>query len=226
MEKRRKFTTWRYEPPEATKENKWSRRYDIWSIGCIILEFIVWMVYGTNELLEFNKRIANELGKQEHYFRQDRANGGTSFRVHPAVTSMMDRLSQHPHCIAGQTALGDLLWVVRNKLLVVALESPAAGTGNSQQFSANTQFQARADAKILKSDLDSIIRRGNQRGSYWLKGENNGDAPGLCPPPPLSSPQGTLTVNRRHSSGGAQGQLTIGSSSHVVPILTGVVGVG
>lgn len=184
------------------------------------------MVYGIKELKEFNKRIVNEFGKQDGYFEPERKNGRTTFRVHASVAATMDRLSQHPQCIAGQTALGDLLWIVRNRLLVVALDSPSIGKGNSQQFSANTQLQTRADSMTLKSELDGIIRKGNQNGFYWLRGENSDDVPGLCIPPAVSPPQGTLTVNRRHSSGGVQAQLSTDSSSLVVPILTGVVGVG
>ncbi|GKT47560.1 calcium/calmodulin-dependent protein kinase [Colletotrichum spaethianum] len=43
-----------YEPPEAvlllTKKQPRSRRYDVWSIGCIYFEFLIWLLYGKAEL--------------------------------------------------------------------------------------------------------------------------------------------------------------------------------
>lgn len=164
------------------------------------------MVYGIKELQEFNKNVANEFGKQVHYFELDRTSGGTSFRVHAAVTAMMDKLAQHAQCIAGETALGDLLKVVRKKLLVVALEAPTTGKGSTHQVGTNAEFQIRADSMTLKKELDEIVKKGNQNGLYWLKGEISDDLPGLCTPqavspPPPPNPQDSLTMNRRHSSG-------------------------
>ncbi|KAL9596192.1 MAG: hypothetical protein Q9179_004701 [Wetmoreana sp. 5 TL-2023] len=34
-----------YEPPEAAKEGVFSRPYDVWSMGCVFLELLVWAVY-------------------------------------------------------------------------------------------------------------------------------------------------------------------------------------
>lgn len=187
------------------------------------------MVYGIEELQDFNNRITNEFGKQVHYFELEKANGRTSFRVHATVTTMMDRLAQHPQCIAGATALGDLLKVVRKRLLVVALGPPATGNGNTYQVGTNAQSQSRADSMTLNKEVGDIIQKGNQNGFYWLKGESSDDAPSLCTPQAVSpppNPQGSLTVIRRHSSGSVQGQLTTYRSSLFVPILTESVGVG
>lgn len=187
------------------------------------------MVYGIKDLQEFNNKVANEFGKQVHYFELEKTNGGTTFRVHHAVTTMMDKLAKHPQCIAGETALGDLLKVVRKKLLVVALDAPDAGNGKSHESGTNAQFQLRADSMTLKKELDDIVQKGKQNGFYWLKGESSDDAPGLRTPQavlPPPNPQGSLTVSRTHSSGSVQGQLTTYRSSLFVPILTESVGVG
>lgn len=187
------------------------------------------MVYGIKELQDFNKRIENEFGKQVHYFELEKANGGTSFKVHASVTAMMDSLAQHPQCIAGKTALGDLLKVVRKRLLVVELGPPPTGNGSTHQVGTNSQFPSRANSETLKKELDDIVQKGNQNGFYWLKGESSDDAPDLCTPQvvsPSPNPQGFLTVGRRHSSGSAQGQLTTYRSSLFVPILTESLGVG
>ena len=44
-----------YEAPEAIGElnGPRSRLYDVWSMGCITLEFIIWLLYGNDELNNF-----------------------------------------------------------------------------------------------------------------------------------------------------------------------------
>ena len=50
-------TAWtiRYAAPELVVDSKTtrSRRFDIWSFGCILLECVVWLLYGSKKLLEF-----------------------------------------------------------------------------------------------------------------------------------------------------------------------------
>lgn len=226
----RRFTTWRYEPPEATEKDKaWSRRYDTWSVGCIILEFIVWVVYGNHELDEFNKRIVNEFGKPVHYFEHEMRNGQKSLRVHSAVSATMKGLAQQTECTAGKTALGDLLRVVRKKLLVVELSDSATSQAKTYQASASTQTQPRVDSGTLKKDIVEIIEKGRKDPSYWFKGESSDDLPSLSTPQAVSpepDPQSSLTVSRKRSSGSDRGLLTADSSSLFVPILTESVGVG
>jgi hypothetical protein len=226
----RRFTTWRYEPPEATQKNDpWPRRYDVWSIGCIILEFIVWMVHGSEELNAFNDRIINEFGTKIHYFEPVMKSGRSSFQVHKAVSSMIVKLAQHPACEAGQTALGDLLEIVRTKLIVVELGDKAPGQGRAPQISANTQTPSRAHSETLEKDLGNIIELGNRYPSYWLKGETSDDPPtvsALQVARPGLEPPKTLTVNSKRSSRSIGDTLTTDSSYLLVPKLTGSMAVG
>jgi serine/threonine protein kinase len=48
--------TLRYQAPEivTSVSGKISRSYDMWSMGCILLEFIIWLLYGQAELQRFN----------------------------------------------------------------------------------------------------------------------------------------------------------------------------
>lgn len=224
------FTTWRYEPPEAKDENAaWPRRYDIWSIGCIILEFIVWLVDGTRGLDEFNKEIVNEFGAECHYFESKNRNRVAPFKVHEAVAATMERLSQHPECEDGTTALGDLLRVVKTRLLVVDLRSERSGEGTVRHEMANGQVQTRADAVRVKEALDDIIQKGNERPTYWLKGKTCDDVPSLYTTQAVTSEsdsQSSLTVAWKHSFGGSGGLLTTDSSSLDVQMLTGSSKVG
>ena len=42
-----------YEPPEAAKEGFTSRPYDIWSMGCVFLELLIWAIFDHKSLQSF-----------------------------------------------------------------------------------------------------------------------------------------------------------------------------
>lgn len=119
------YGTRRYEAPEVVTgvQAKWlgqstgrrSRLYDIWAMGCITLEFIIWLMYGLDELNRFNR----ELG--EGFYQISVVNGKKVARVHELAVSWMDQMMQDPRCQVGNTAIGDLLELVKNALLVVKL---------------------------------------------------------------------------------------------------------
>ena len=45
-----------YEPPEAAMEGGTSRPYDMWSLGCVFLELLIWAVFGFQSVDEFAQR--------------------------------------------------------------------------------------------------------------------------------------------------------------------------
>ncbi|KAL8747676.1 MAG: hypothetical protein Q9190_000472 [Brigantiaea leucoxantha] len=42
-----------YEPPEATIEGATSRPYDVWSLGCVFLEMLIWAFFGCSSVSSF-----------------------------------------------------------------------------------------------------------------------------------------------------------------------------
>ena len=44
-----------YEPPEAAKEGATSRPYDMWSMGCVFLEMLIWAVYDYDAVNTFRR---------------------------------------------------------------------------------------------------------------------------------------------------------------------------
>lgn len=45
-----------YEPPEFMLEGKTSRPYDVWSLGCVFLELLVWALSGSDAVESFGKQ--------------------------------------------------------------------------------------------------------------------------------------------------------------------------
>jgi serine/threonine protein kinase len=116
-----RFGTRRYEAPETILGNSArSRLYDIWSLGCIILEFVVWALYGNNELSKLYDQMSDDGQRFCQYYA---ASGPTDIEVHPVVIRWIDHIQRcDPEC-RGQTesATQDLLKIVREKLLIVPL---------------------------------------------------------------------------------------------------------
>lgn len=162
-----------YEPPEVILKSTEarSRQYDIWSMGCIILELIVWLLYGNDELEKFNNCLHDAFGSNSPYW----ALNNNRAQVHPSVQICMDLIAKDPEC-TGSTAIGDLLSIVRTKLLVVLLPPKTmsfrqhmvgkASTGSTA--SASGRFRAKAED--FHDALKCIMEKGRSNDKYWFTG--------------------------------------------------------
>ncbi|KAF2234694.1 hypothetical protein EV356DRAFT_514837 [Viridothelium virens] len=125
------YGTRRYQPPEietgmssmlpGSQEKRISRLYDIWSMGCIALEFIVWLLYGIDGLEMFNKSMKGDMSDGSPFYQLSYVGGRKLARVHNIATYWMNHMAEDPACRVGTTALGDLLEIVQRGLLVVKL---------------------------------------------------------------------------------------------------------
>lgn len=108
-----------YEPPEAVTNSATarSRLYDIWSLGCITLEVLVWLLDGYEALVVFNNSLKSPTGAPAPYWELD-ATGAprVHHKVSARISSMERRLDK-----SEPTALAALLSIVKTRLLVVAL---------------------------------------------------------------------------------------------------------
>lgn len=160
-----------YEPPEAyTDQNAkpprpQSRQYDIWSMGCIILELIIWLLYGNDELEKFNNNMRKALaGNSSPYWMVDERRPGARAKVHPHVTGCLDFINKRdPECRGDSTAIRDLLELVQTRLLVVQLPQHTEEPSSQQTTS-------RAKAEDLHHALEKIVGKGNSDKRYWCRG--------------------------------------------------------
>lgn len=117
-----RYGTRMYEPPEVvTRHNAArSRLYDIWSMGCIVLEMTVWLLYGYEKLSEFNESLKSTPLEVESPYWEKGDNGKA--QIHHRVRTLMKLISQDLESSRQQpNALADLIKVVETKLLVVDL---------------------------------------------------------------------------------------------------------
>jgi serine/threonine protein kinase len=193
-----RFGTIHYEPPEVVTgaAQPQSRLYDIWSMGCIILEFLIWLLYGLEEQNRFYESVQAGNLQLSPFFQTHTTDGRPVAVVHPVVTTWMDYIQNDPEC-RRDSAIKDLILLVRNQLLVVSLpsQSPledmyASPSGLYQPVIRGSSF--RATAKTLCSMLDRILDKVDDDSSYLFTGYSRRGVRG--PSPSLPREQTLLSL--------------------------------
>lgn len=111
-----------YEPPECKLHRKVSREYDFWSLGCVLLEYVTWLLRGAEAVTEFsNSRGAgsNNISdvNDDNYFTiiKDEENEDDAV-VRKEVEEWVEDLHAHPNASA---LIHELLSLTMDQLLVV-----------------------------------------------------------------------------------------------------------
>jgi serine/threonine protein kinase len=138
-----KATTPSYQGPEVlqygTIQRPRARTYDIWSIGCIFLEFAIWLLYDHKAIVGF--RHTREA--PEFCFYKDTGNEAV---VHSKVFEAIGYLREDPRCKNG-SALDELIALVRDHLLQIKVED-------------------RYSAQKLHAKLQDIVQKAEEVPSY------------------------------------------------------------
>ncbi|KAH8659799.1 hypothetical protein BX600DRAFT_522405 [Xylariales sp. PMI_506] len=102
----------RYGPPEMDKRrgaDPRSRQYDMWSMGCIMLELLIWLMYGNDALKKFQQ-------STNTYFWERVDSHRIIYRVHTHVTACIDAMFAD---LCDWPVYKELLELISNHLLVV-----------------------------------------------------------------------------------------------------------
>lgn len=185
-----RYGTIRYEAPEAVTiiRGGRSRLYDVWSMGCITLEFIIWMLYGNNELNNFYNQVKGDAKQVCQYFEIPETGDMRRPGLHRVVLQWINHIqNKDPEC-SQETAIHDLLKVVREKLLVVPLppnreSSTTGGRVFAPPALGETFTRYRATADEFRDALDDILSK-TRRPDYLLTAHGR---EGLSLPLPKSS---------------------------------------
>ncbi|KAM5377936.1 hypothetical protein ACJZ2D_004840 [Fusarium nematophilum] len=147
-------TTRSYEAPEAdgSQTDPRSRRYDLWSVGCIMLEYVVWLLHGYDAVTGFqSQRIARgklTSGYASFYVTgDDEERNGQKLNV--AVEDAVAAILEDPRC-TGSTALGDLVALIPKCLLLI-------------------DAAERDTAEELHRKLATIVSKAKDDGSYLFR---------------------------------------------------------
>ncbi|KAK7990399.1 hypothetical protein PG990_014679 [Apiospora arundinis] len=101
----------RYAPPPEPKtfqNQPRSRGYDIWSMGCILIELLIWLTSGYEAVVAYREETPDVWEKQERH----------GYRLHPEVVSTMEIMEAG---LEANTAYKDLFELARSRMLIVNL---------------------------------------------------------------------------------------------------------
>lgn len=172
-----KATTPCYEAPEVEihAERPRGRRYDMWSVGCMFMEFAIWLLYGNKAIDDFKKlRRANDdrFPQKAPYYKRTRPDTAI---IHPVAFDGLKALENDPRCAKG-TGLAALVSLIASDLIVVDPEK-------------------RAKAGELRDKLRKIVQKAKGDSSYLMRS--------IEPPPSIPDPfRPGLNPGRRGDSYG------------------------
>ncbi|KAI0974331.1 kinase-like domain-containing protein [Xylaria arbuscula] len=192
--------TMTYEAPEAVVSinRPRSRLYDVWSMGCIFLEFIVWLLDGPAGLEGLARDTQDATGQATFFNIKPGEQGGSQAHLHSAVRRRLENFMRHEAWTV-DTSLGELVRVVSNQMLVISLPQGGSFDKDSASLASslpvelvaelsaspetsfifnfvpatssslpNTDIKQRADACTIKKSLDRICGRAREDSSYLL----------------------------------------------------------
>ncbi|KAF5010281.1 hypothetical protein FDECE_3566 [Fusarium decemcellulare] len=92
-----------YRPPECDiHDGTISRSFDVWTMGCLYLEFLIWLLGGWPRVRTFTIKRAGPMIASAPQFQEylffDRVDGGKTAEVKPAVTQFIESLHCDPNC--------------------------------------------------------------------------------------------------------------------------------
>ncbi|KAL1612963.1 hypothetical protein SLS60_001194 [Paraconiothyrium brasiliense] len=130
MATRTKSGTIKYEPPETELQpnEPRSRRYDVWSIGCIYLEFAIWILYGPEGLDHFREDLG-ALGETTRFYVIEQIQHSDKTRIPTArlnnvVQKWIDWIKKDARC-QRPTAIRSLVDLIVERLLIVDVSAPS-----------------------------------------------------------------------------------------------------
>jgi serine/threonine protein kinase len=121
-----------YEPPECQLQKPVSRAYDIWSLGCLYLEFITWLLMGAAKIDEFSN---------EHFFTI--TPDGNDAVIREGVVNWVQQLHQHERCSA---PIHSLLELIMKRVLIP----------NSQERMSATELYEELNGLLEKAKEDKV----------------------------------------------------------------------
>ncbi|KAF1948781.1 kinase-like protein [Byssothecium circinans] len=129
-----------YRPPECDQEGGIiSRAYDIWTLGCLLLEMICWALGGEKLRKEFedSRMLVTYIGVMSNiFFDVKRAlDGSAAILVKEVVIEQMEKLHEHEGCTE---YFHDLLDIIHDSMIVVL--SKTTERIRSKELHANIQI--------------------------------------------------------------------------------------
>jgi serine/threonine protein kinase len=143
-----------YEPPECKLHKLISRAYDIWSLGCLYLEFITWLLMGSAEIDGFssNDSFFTIINRSDAIVRKE-------------VVAWVQQLHSHERCSA---LIHDLLDLIMQHVLIPDSKERISAEILSEKLKAFLGKAIKDKVYLLKS-----APRRQKPGGYQLRSRSD-----------------------------------------------------
>lgn len=161
--------TTKYSPPEANSKTARTRRYDIWSAGCLYLEFLIWILYGTDGLDKFH----DDIGDSRPFYKLDPVDTKSE------VKQWIKGIKEDPRCSPGPTALEHLAGLIEERLLNVRVLTRTNETTAEDEQRITKDEQGIASVTNGKTTVDGpppVVVRAPTFRSDVLESNDRADA--------------------------------------------------
>jgi serine/threonine protein kinase len=177
-------TTPAYEAPEARAHDAShaprARRYDVWSLGCIFLEFAVWVLCGGEALGAFEAArgetglfyVVVDGGSGDGEVKAETKQAEKTMKIHPVVTSTLADLRRDPRC-AGDTAFGSFIDVIERDLLRIDVEQRVSAAELAEKLKQILQ-RAEEETRVLFNNISLAGGPGTLRFGSCVHGSRDG----------------------------------------------------
>lgn len=184
-----------YEPPESEihASAARSRRYDIWSIGCIYLEFVIWLLYGAEGLRQLKHELGSTARDTSARFYVVDPSQEHGFQLNSVIQKWIERAQNDRRCPA-DTAVGHFINFIATRLLVAEGETDKVGMRRPNRKDSvqsrtdlepgvailvrsatamsgtddSSSFEPRATAEEMHKEMESILADAVSGSTEWL----------------------------------------------------------
>ncbi|UPK91666.1 hypothetical protein LCI18_002601 [Fusarium solani-melongenae] len=185
-----------YEPPEMSANRGSivvSRKYDIWSLGCVFLEFTIWLLYGQSGLALFRNTVLNNPDIDRFW------QNGTDNKpqIHQVARDWLNKMLTKD--LQGVSAPRDLVWLIVERLLVPDMEERADAEGVFPELDTIWRNSLSNFQYLFNSDLEELA---TQRDGSAFIAEDDMPHPSreVCPIPCQILRVLSLTLNTQYVS--------------------------
>lgn len=179
--------TTRYVSPEFVHSDIIPRVFDVWALGCVYVEFLIWTCYGIDQLRSFNKM------NFDYFWEKN----GSEFIINPVVQPWLDRLSEDLKNL--DTALADLLFVIKSHMLIPTESGRMGSVQLHEKLAAICDKAAEDSLYLLNPGILSKISVRNKPSNKPSGNTLAVPGPSKAPRPPLPTPHDSIEDGQGHN---------------------------
>jgi serine/threonine protein kinase len=138
-----------YSPPEIQRQQPISRKWDIWSLGCLYLEYITYLVLGCPAIATFAS-LRREASSEYQELFTDEFYTTNYESVKPSVNAWVAQLQQDPRC---SSVMHDLLNLIMTEMIVIDPNARSTSFGIYKKLNAMLSQAKENEEYVLKPKL-------------------------------------------------------------------------